>query len=564
MPNVNSDVQAPGEWRRYVAFSFATSDLLIELDSRNHIQFVTGATAELLGLPSHSLLDKDFLSLVSDLDRQILTDAIAALKPGHRLPTHTIGLTLSRSAIRLSGFRMPGDQSRVYLAASRIVLPSPRDEAFERDGATGLITRADFTELVEDQIELLQAAGEDAALTMMQFDDLEGLRQRIGPDRTAKLLRELGDALRFSSIGNDSAGMLADDKYGVVHAPSDAIVSLMAKASALVKKADPSGIAGFSKHTISLTHHELDSYEAAQAIRYAVNRFADADAHSFDVRKLEDGIEKEMTETVGRINALKITVRNLAFTLVFQPIVALPSREIHHYEALTRFPDGGSPFEIITFAEQVGMVSELDLGVASKARDFVRLHKNGNPIQVAVNQSARSIESDMFIEALRAELADEPALRPFILFEVTESYKVKNLERANNVIQQLRGDDHRVCLDDFGAGGASFDYIQILDVDMVKLDGVYIRRMLDSHRDICILEAMAGLCRKLDVETIAEFVETENQAAKLHEIGVQFGQGWLFGKPEQEPVRVIPGPPEAAPARPKQARQRRGEQVSWA
>ena len=551
------------EWRRYVAFSFATSDLLIELDGQGHIHFITGAAEELLGLSTGALQGKRFIDLIAAGDRASLAPAIDALEPGHRLMPRNVHFSLARCPFVLSGFRLPDDPDRVYLAVSRTVAPALPRRNPERDAATGLLGRADFTALVEDQMQLLHDAAEDAALTLMEFGDLDGLRKRVGPQRFEALLREMGEAMRAHSLGGDAAGLLDDDKYGVIHSPSDTITGLMTELDALVHDADPTGDAQLKHHSINLTTHSLSGQEAAQAIRYAINRFAEADDRTFDIRDLQDGIEQEMTDTVARIDTLKQTISGHAFTLFYQPIVALSDRRVHHHEVLTRFWDGDSPYETISFAEHVGLISDFDLAVARKAAEIVCAPSDMPAPRLAVNLSARSLENDQFVDHLRELMATDPRLPNAILFEITESYKVRDLDRANTVTQKLRADGHHICLDDFGAGGASFDYIQKLDVDYVKLDGIYVRRMMESQRDIYILEAMAGLCRKLKIKTVAEFIESEDQAFRLAALGVDMGQGWLFGKAEPNLVTRVPKPAVAGRDAARAGR-RKGETVSWA
>ncbi len=109
--------------------------------------------------------------------------------------------------------------------------------------------------------------------------------------------------------------------------------------------------------------------------------------------------------------------------------------------------------------------------------------------------------------------------------------RIKDLQATNTVLQVLRADGHKICLDDFGAGAASFPYIQALEVDYVKIDGAYVKRMETHPRDRAILKAMVGLCRDLGVGTVAEMVETESQAKALVDLGVDYAQGYLFGRP---------------------------------
>jgi EAL domain-containing protein (putative c-di-GMP-specific phosphodiesterase class I) len=107
-----------------------------------------------------------------------------------------------------------------------------------------------------------------------------------------------------------------------------------------------------------------------------------------------------------------------------------------------------------------------------------------------------------------------------MLFEVTESLAIKDLARAGRILTQLREAGHRICLDDFGAGSSSFPYLQALAVDFVKIDGSYVDRMAMSREDRSIVAAMASMCKKLDVATIAEKIEHEEQARMLLDLGV--------------------------------------------
>ena len=135
--------------------------------------------------------------------------------------------------------------------------------------------------------------------------------------------------------------------------------------------------------------------------------------------------------------------------------------------------------------------------------------------------------------------------------EVTESTGLTDLPRAARVLEELRRVGHRICLDDFGAGAASFPYIQALPVDFVKIDGSYVRRLGGSPRDDAILRAMVGLCREIRVQVIAEMVETQDQAAQLNAWGFELAQGYHFGRPADrpayKPASLFASP---APARP--------------
>ena len=165
-------------------------------------------------------------------------------------------------------------------------------------------------------------------------------------------------------------------------------------------------------------------------------------------------------------------------------------------------------------------------------------------------------------------LSECPALRPNVILEITESATLADLDAASRIVAEIRGDGHAVCLDDFGAGASSFPYLQALHIDYVKIDGAYVRRAMGERRDRQILEGMIWLCRRLGVKTVAEMVETEAQANALQGLGVELGQGWLYGKPGPDlPMPRLPAAEargaEGGP-RPTQLNlRRRGASESW-
>ena len=151
-----------------------------------------------------------------------------------------------------------------------------------------------------------------------------------------------------------------------------------------------------------------------------------------------------------------------------------------------------------------------------------------------------------FVEALIQASTTAPSLPGRMLLEVTETHALPDLAKANRVIQALRARGHAVCLDDFGAGAASLEYLRCLDVDFVKIDGRYIQSLTAGSRDELILKHVVALCRDMGVETIAEMMETVESARLAEALGVGLGQGWRFGKPTAEPTYTIPRPVAAA------------------
>ena len=144
------------------------------------------------------------------------------------------------------------------------------------------------------------------------------------------------------------------------------------------------------------------------------------------------------------------------------------------------------------------------------------------------------MESDPFIDSLTQLFAINEGVSKFVGIEITETTQIKDLVRADRVLQNFRRKGIHVSLDDMGAGSSSFQYIRALNTDFVKIDGAYVRDVLNNERDKAILKSMVRLCADLKIGTIAEMIETKEQSSLLKSLGVDYGQGWLFSKPMNE------------------------------
>jgi EAL domain-containing protein (putative c-di-GMP-specific phosphodiesterase class I) len=226
--------------------------------------------------------------------------------------------------------------------------------------------------------------------------------------------------------------------------------------------------------------------------------------------------------------------------VAFHPILDVRSGAVHHYEALVRF-DGNfdiSPYKRITFAEETGLINEFDIAMARKCVEWLRKHK-GDKVSLAVNISGMSVDNAQYTKELHELLDADTWLKHFLLFEITESARVADLKKANAFVQGLRGKGFHVCLDDFGAGAASFQYLSVLEVDVVKLDGSAVKNAQSAPKGRAFLKALTTLCKTMQVETIAEMVDSRETLEFVRDCGVEYVQGWLFGKPDADPWQFI-------------------------
>ena len=228
----------------------------------------------------------------------------------------------------------------------------------------------------------------------------------------------------------------------------------------------------------------------------------------------------------------KETLAAHAFQLVYQPVVEPAQNRLHHFEALARFDGDDSPADTIRLAEELELICDFDLAVVNSVATHVVAVKT----TIAANISAVSLLKPGFPEALLAVTRADPTMRSRLLLELTETQALTDLTRANKVLGALRAAGHLLCMDDFGAGAASLDYVRRLDLDFIKIDGRYIQSASSRPRDVTILKHVVALCGDLGVKTIVEMVETAEAARIAADLGVTLCQGWFFGKPTVQPI----------------------------
>ncbi|WP_245881339.1 sensor domain-containing phosphodiesterase [Thalassospira marina] len=274
-----------------------------------------------------------------------------------------------------------------------------------------------------------------------------------------------------------------------------------------------------------------------RAVAYALNRLHARRDHRGDVsaEKLSASLPGLIQETMKSVRAFREIVKSGSFTVALQPIVGLHDEQVHHYEALARFTgtdDTLAVDQIIHFAEGTGLITEFDLAMCRKVLEYMTSDACPSHVHIAINLSGHSLEQDDFDLALLqvlGEFAIDPSL---VYFEVTETARITNLRRVNKTLQKLRTRGHMVCLDDFGAGAANFEYLSALDVDVIKFDGRAMQTALANPKGRAFLKATASLCRDLKIRTIAEMIHDMETFTTLRDLGIDFGQGYHFGHPE--------------------------------
>jgi EAL domain-containing protein (putative c-di-GMP-specific phosphodiesterase class I) len=541
---------------RHVAFAFAAADLLLEAGSDRKVLVASGAARSIMGRDPRGLVGTQLEDLAIRADRLFLRRLLDRAEQQGRIDPSPVRLARpdgSGARVLLGGCCLPNLPGRFFLSATLlpdVLVSGPT----ERDDATGLLTKEGLIAAAERAAG--DSGGDQKQLKLVQLTGLSGAAQRLTAERSSLLMEEIGAAIRAQSVAGDSAGRIDEDSFGFVQSGKDDARrdgALIADIKAVIRAAGvPEDRIASTVASVDLALGTLSGEEAGRAIAYAMTSFVRAKGEGFTIRSLESGLALAVTETVSRFEDVRKIITDGEFTLVYQPVVDLGSRKLHHFEALSRFPGNRNPFETIVFSEKVGLVAELDLAVCRRAIEQIEGHKTAH---IAVNLSGSSVQSDQFRQRLGEIVRPLNHLRSRLLFELTESAAVEDLEEAATFLRWLRKIGHVVCLDDFGAGAAAYSYLRRFDVDFVKIDGPFLKAAVENVRERALIHSICILCTELECQVIGEMIEDDKTAGVARTLGIEFGQGWLFGKPLTE----LP----AAASAPIGSGRRRGVYETW-
>lgn len=515
---------------RFLGFAFASADLLFELDGEGKVAFAMGASQRAFGQDVTRLSGRSWRELIAESDHELVSEFLEGLADADRRGPIKVALALDpgRKLARygaLSACRLPQLKPNIscVLSLTAGLAPSVKPA----DGPHNLHTRESFFATVDSLIRDSAEAGSELNVQVVKVEGLKAASVKLGEAGARAIMEHISAAVRAESVGGDSAAQLADERFALVRHSA-------AGAERLTGRIEQAALAQGAKVTASTASLPVapDAAPAPsiRALRFALDSFIkDGPAAA------RSDFDTVLKKTVKEAGAFTSMVEDRRFSLVYQPVVDLQTWNLHHFEVLARFEKDQSPADTIKMAEELEIIEDFDFAVLERA---IRLLKSGvsRDLNLAVNVSARSLMHDDFMSALARVTKAETALKDRLLFEITESTALENLETANARIQTLRESGFAVCLDDFGSGGASLSYLRTLSVDIVKIDGQYVRELASSGRDNVVVRHLTELCSELGVATIGEMVETETAANQLRDMGVQFGQGYFFGRPSPDPL----------------------------
>ena len=536
----------------YVAFAFCWADALVELAADHTIAFAAGALGPLVGRKPEELAGENFDDLVAHQDRARILQLLKIAQVKGRVEDERVRLQGPRGTtppMAMAAHSLDSRSGRFSIAFRLRPTETEQDKklGLERDELSGLYDTESFGKIAGKKLEAFKKAGADVKMTVMSMPQLKELQDRLGVDENEALMHSVGAFLKANSADGDTAACVDDESFSLIHEGATDIDALEQEIAELTRGADPEGKGvEVETATVDATDESISEDEMAKGLIYTLNHFREATGQGLSLKSLKDNFGSLAREGAERVQNFRRIVADGAFEPVFHPIVHVKTGKIQRYEALVRFHDqekDESPFREITFAEESDMIQEFDIVMVRKVIAWLSdKPRNSNAYNVSVNVSGKSIDNDQYLTQLDQLLKENDWTKGKLCFEITESAHMSDLDLANNFIQRLRGDGYQVCLDDFGAGSASFQYLSTLDVDVVKLDGSSVKNAEKSKKGRAFLSALTALCGRLEVETVGEMIDSPQRLAFVRDCNVDYVQGYLFGKPSQDLKNFDPLP----------------------
>ena len=415
----------------------------------------------------------------------------------------------------------------------------------QKDPLTGLLNRRGFMQQLNEQLEFIREKKQQASLLWLDVDGFKDVNDSIGHLAGDELLCELSDRLRsllpensiIGRIGGDEFAVLVDATYNpdkisenILHNVSKSVFESLGEVKYRLTITVSIGVALFPQHGTAadelLTNADIAMYKSKDIGRNAYSIYDNNDVENrARYTKLE---ERE---------SLRLAIENDQLVLYAQPIVEPRSGEVRQYELLLRMIDSDGclsyPEKILSSAERYGYVQAIDRWVIKKSLQILSdensLEAN---IPVAINLSTKALLDTNIREMLIDEIKHHEENSRRLIIEITEKLQINNVGLVKQFIEELQVTGLRFSLDDFGAGNSSFVHLKGLEVNFVKIDGEFIKKLQTSKADKKIVKSVIDLAHDLDKIVIAEHVENQETADILIDMGIDLVQGFHYGRPK--------------------------------
>ncbi len=538
---------------RYRDLVETSHDLIWTTDAQGRFTYLNNAANEIFGLPPKDLLGRCFFNFEAGPSHISNRRFLATLKSAAEVKNYLTHLVTAAGEDRWIGInaRVTQDENGEMLGI-RGTARDITDQHLATRRIEHLAMHDTLTELpnrlsLQNRIETVMQSGGVGALLFLDIDHFKYVNDNFGHRAGDQLIVGVGSVLRgLARACNGELYRLGGDEFSI-HLPEglrkeaidaaeralEAISHYRFQASEqkVVSNLSASiGIALYPFHgnelPALLSNVDIAMYQAKDLGR---NRYVLFDQSSDNLRSTH--------KRVHWAKKLRDALDDDRLILFSQAVVRLRDRKPVHHEILVRIHDDDGnyilPAHFIELAESLGLVQEIDMRVVEKLLRFMRENKQiGKKLRYFVNLSRVSISDQRWIKRFVKLLRDSRVDPSQLVFEITETAAMSEIDVTLTFIRQLKDMGCRFALDDFGAGFSSFYYLKRFEVDYLKIDGSFIRDLATDEGSRIFVKALNDVAQGLSKQVIAEWVETPEVLKILTSMGAQFGQGYLFQRPQ--------------------------------
>ncbi|HDS1734808.1 EAL domain-containing protein [Pseudomonas sp. BP8] len=537
-------------------------DAVITADVEGSIVFMNPAAEQLThwqagpaqGLPLTALFS--LIDEQAELDSRSLVEQVLSgcLKGGaeharliQRLDGSTVSVTLVGSPI-ISDGQVSGIVLVLHdMTRERQYIANLSWQA-THDALTGLANRREFEYRLEQALNSLARQPGRHSLMFLDLDQFKLVNDTSGHAAGDELLRHICAVLLAALREGDTLARLGGDEFGVLleNCPPDQAERIAEQLRQAVQglhfvwKGRPF-ITSVSIGLVHLSQLPSTLEASLRAADMACYMAKEKGRNRVQVYHADDSELSLRFGEMAWIQRLQVALEENRFCLYAQEIAPLTAQEgPGHIEILLRLHDENGrtilPDSFIPAAERYGLMTTLDRWVVRNVFQVIRQclneRRQGPLAMCAINLSGSSIGDDEFLQYLQQLFVEFDIPPRMICFEITETIAISNLGSAIRFINELKGLGCRFSLDDFCAGMSSFAYLKHLPVDFLKIDGSFVKDMLDDPINRAMVEVINHIGHVMGKRTIAEFVETPLIEQALQEIGVDYAQGYLIERPQ--------------------------------
>ena len=415
------------------------------------------------------------------------------------------------------------------------------------DALTGLGNRRTLSETLITANESLAKRGENYSVFIMDLDGFKVVNDTSGHPAGDALLINIATLIKESVYTNDTVVRLGGDEFALVlHNCSES--KALAIAEEIRQKIEElvfhwEGMAHRVSTSIGVISISEPGYEADEILKRAdIACFSAKENGKNQVYLLsEDQATGDKSEQLQWVQRIHSAVDNDELILYVQPVVPLKETEsVERLEVLVRLRNYQnnqlvSPVAFIPTAERHGLHTKIDHWVVTQLLKIAPVYRDifDEERMFWVNLSGGSLCDERFIDFLESVIQQDFLPKGALNFEITETAVIKNIEQASSAILRIKKLGCQFALDDFGSGQASFNYLKALPVDYLKIEGTFIRNMVNSDVDRIFVKSMVDIAHAMGIKTVAELIEDQDILDVIKEIGVDYGQGYFLGKPSE-------------------------------